>query len=161
VGSYHHGDSVTRPACREQHFANARSGSGSLTSPTESEAAAQEQATAQEASLLQASVDMLHTRIKELTSKTDVDRSVVTRAAVSRAFPSWDRSILTEIYLCHACSYHHEVEDGNPGQEFLRARDLDGQIPGSDEVGRFVSQLQAEEERGGDTAEDGGDFDVQ
>jgi hypothetical protein len=32
--------------------------------------------------------------------------------AVSPAFPSWKRSILTEIYLCHACS-HHEVEDGN------------------------------------------------
>jgi hypothetical protein len=32
--------------------------------------------------------------------------------AVSRAFPSAARSILTEIYLCHACSYH-EVEDGN------------------------------------------------
>jgi hypothetical protein len=31
---------------------------------------------------------------------------------VSRAFPSWNRSILTEIYLCHACSYH-ETEDGN------------------------------------------------
>jgi iduronate 2-sulfatase len=31
---------------------------------------------------------------------------------VSRPFPSWDRSILTEIYLCHACTYH-ETEDGN------------------------------------------------
>jgi hypothetical protein len=31
---------------------------------------------------------------------------------VSRAFPSWNRSILTEIYLCHVCSYH-EVEDRN------------------------------------------------
>jgi hypothetical protein len=31
---------------------------------------------------------------------------------VSRAFPSQNRSILTEIYLCHACS-HHEIEDGN------------------------------------------------
>jgi hypothetical protein len=31
---------------------------------------------------------------------------------VSRPFPSWNRSILTEIYLCHACSYH-EIEDGN------------------------------------------------
>jgi hypothetical protein len=29
---------------------------------------------------------------------------------VSRPFPSWNRSILTEIYLCHACS----------GQEILR-----------------------------------------
>eukprot|EP01049_Picozoa_sp_SAG25_P001713 SAG25_NODE_81_length_16694_cov_8.663332_3_plen_115_part_00 len=26
------------------------------------------------------------------------------RRSVSRAFPSWNRSILTEIYLCHACS---------------------------------------------------------
>jgi hypothetical protein len=31
---------------------------------------------------------------------------------VSWPFPSWNRSILTEIYLCHACSYH-EIEDGN------------------------------------------------
>jgi hypothetical protein len=31
---------------------------------------------------------------------------------VSRVFPSWNRSILTEIYLCHACS-DHEIEDGN------------------------------------------------
>jgi hypothetical protein len=37
---------------------------------------------------------------------------------VSRAFPSWNRSILTEFYLCHACS-DQEIEDGNmetPGQ---------------------------------------------
>jgi hypothetical protein len=33
-------------------------------------------------------------------------------AMVSRPFPSWNRSILTEIYLCHACSCH-EIEDGN------------------------------------------------
>eukprot|EP01047_Picozoa_sp_COSAG01_P018078 COSAG01_NODE_973_length_12368_cov_12.435732_4_plen_55_part_00 len=32
--------------------------------------------------------------------------------AVSRPFPSWNWSILTEIYLCHACSYH-KIEDGN------------------------------------------------
>eukprot|EP01049_Picozoa_sp_SAG25_P024828 SAG25_NODE_11427_length_304_cov_1.517073_1_plen_86_part_10 len=31
---------------------------------------------------------------------------------MSAPFPSWNRSILTEIYLCHACSYH-EIEDGN------------------------------------------------
>jgi hypothetical protein len=31
---------------------------------------------------------------------------------VSRAFSSWNRSISTEIYLCHACS-DHEIEDGN------------------------------------------------
>jgi hypothetical protein len=31
---------------------------------------------------------------------------------VSGPFPSWNRSVLTEIDLCHACSYH-EIEDGN------------------------------------------------
>eukprot|EP01047_Picozoa_sp_COSAG01_P000834 COSAG01_NODE_16_length_40091_cov_15.728646_47_plen_137_part_00 len=31
---------------------------------------------------------------------------------MSRAFPSWDRSILTEIYRCHDCSCH-EIEDGH------------------------------------------------
>ena len=31
---------------------------------------------------------------------------------MSRAFPSWNRSTLTEIYLCHACSCH-EIEDEN------------------------------------------------
>eukprot|EP01047_Picozoa_sp_COSAG01_P026040 COSAG01_NODE_1664_length_9573_cov_31.637429_8_plen_101_part_00 len=31
---------------------------------------------------------------------------------MSRPFPSWNRPILTEIYLCHACSCH-EIEDGN------------------------------------------------
>jgi H+/Cl- antiporter ClcA len=37
--------------------------------------------------------------------------------AVSAPCPSWNRSTLTEIYLCHASSYH-EIEDGNgaPGQ---------------------------------------------
>jgi hypothetical protein len=30
---------------------------------------------------------------------------------VSRPFPSWNRSTLTEIYLCHACS-EHEIEEG-------------------------------------------------
>ena len=37
-------------------------------------------------------------------------------SSVSRAFPSCTRSILTEIYLCHACS-DHEIEDmETPGQ---------------------------------------------
>eukprot|EP01047_Picozoa_sp_COSAG01_P026883 COSAG01_NODE_1748_length_9329_cov_99.035861_11_plen_286_part_00 len=35
-----------------------------------------------------------------------------TWTVVSRAFPSWNRSILTEIHLCHAC-FHHEIENGN------------------------------------------------
>jgi hypothetical protein len=33
-------------------------------------------------------------------------------STVSRPFSSWNRPMLTEIYLCHACSYH-EIEDGN------------------------------------------------
>jgi serine/threonine protein kinase len=32
--------------------------------------------------------------------------------SVSRAFPSWNRSILTEIHICHACSYL-DIKDGN------------------------------------------------
>eukprot|EP01047_Picozoa_sp_COSAG01_P008474 COSAG01_NODE_335_length_18690_cov_7.693185_2_plen_656_part_00 len=44
--------------------------------------------------------------------------------AVSRAFPSWNRSILTEIFLCHACS-DQEIEDGN-GRAGEAARGADG-----------------------------------
>jgi hypothetical protein len=36
--------------------------------------------------------------------------------AVRRAFPSWNRSILTEIYLCHACSCHEILRMEMPGQ---------------------------------------------
>jgi hypothetical protein len=35
---------------------------------------------------------------------------------VGRAFPSWNRSILTEIYLCHACSYQEILRMQTPGQ---------------------------------------------
>jgi hypothetical protein len=43
-------------------------------------------------------------------------RGGVSASRVSRAFQSWNRSILTEIYLCHACSCH-EIEDmETPGQ---------------------------------------------
>jgi hypothetical protein len=38
---------------------------------------------------------------------------------VSRAFPSFLRSILTDIYLCHAC-YCHEIEDENAWAGLLR-----------------------------------------
>jgi hypothetical protein len=38
-----------------------------------------------------------------------------TSSAVSRAFPSWKRSILTEIYPCHACSYLRSRME-TPGQ---------------------------------------------
>jgi hypothetical protein len=34
--------------------------------------------------------------------------------SVGRAFSSWNRSILTEIYLCHACSYHEILRTTAP-----------------------------------------------
>jgi hypothetical protein len=37
-------------------------------------------------------------------------------APVSRAFPYWKRSILAEIYLCHACSCHEISRMKTPGQ---------------------------------------------
>jgi hypothetical protein len=40
---------------------------------------------------------------------------------VRRAFPSWKRSILTEIHLCHACSYQ-EIEDGGKSRSGRRSR---------------------------------------
>jgi hypothetical protein len=59
---------------------------------------------------------------------------------VSRAFSSWNRSILTEIYLCHACAYH-EIEDGN-------ARAGGGAVPGSarHDPARATEQEEEEEE---------------
>eukprot|EP01047_Picozoa_sp_COSAG01_P068908 COSAG01_NODE_10069_length_2256_cov_39.334261_2_plen_266_part_00 len=50
------------------------------------------------------------------------------RNCVSRAFLSWERSIVTEIHLCHACS-DHGVEGGNGragGHEPRAGRDLHG-----------------------------------
>jgi hypothetical protein len=43
---------------------------------------------------------------------------LVSSVYVGGPFASWNRSILTEIYLCHASSYH-EIEDGNgaPGPD--------------------------------------------
>jgi beta-glucosidase-like glycosyl hydrolase len=35
---------------------------------------------------------------------------------VSEAFPSYSRSILTEIYLCHPCSCHEILRMETPGQ---------------------------------------------
>jgi hypothetical protein len=35
------------------------------------------------------------------------------RLELSRAFPSWNRFILAEIYLCNACSYH-EIHGQRP-----------------------------------------------
>eukprot|EP01047_Picozoa_sp_COSAG01_P014532 COSAG01_NODE_710_length_14110_cov_94.506745_1_plen_81_part_00 len=36
--------------------------------------------------------------------------------AVSWPFPSWNRSILTEIYLCHACSCQEILRTETAGQ---------------------------------------------
>jgi hypothetical protein len=42
---------------------------------------------------------------------------------VSRTLPSWNRSMLTEIYLCHACSSCHEMlRTETPGQGECAAR---------------------------------------
>jgi hypothetical protein len=38
------------------------------------------------------------------------------RADVSGAFPSWNRSIWTGIYLCHACSDHEILRVETPGR---------------------------------------------
>jgi hypothetical protein len=38
------------------------------------------------------------------------------RTLVSRPFPSWNRSILTEIYLCHACSCQEILRTETAGQ---------------------------------------------
>eukprot|EP01047_Picozoa_sp_COSAG01_P071610 COSAG01_NODE_11162_length_1992_cov_1.972002_2_plen_100_part_00 len=41
---------------------------------------------------------------------------IVAGSVVSRPFPSWDRSILTEIYLCHACSCQEIFRTETAGQ---------------------------------------------
>eukprot|EP01049_Picozoa_sp_SAG25_P009583 SAG25_NODE_962_length_4542_cov_45.139545_3_plen_123_part_00 len=54
---------------------------------------------------------------------------------LSRPFPSWNRSILTEIYICHACSYH-EINDGNG-----RAGAKDPGGPNCHEFPAMIAQL--------------------
>jgi hypothetical protein len=51
---------------------------------------------------------LLH--IQQLQAESEQQVAIVEEA--SAPFPSWDRSIVTEIYLCHACFYH-EIEGGN------------------------------------------------
>jgi hypothetical protein len=46
-------------------------------------------------------------------------------AGVSRPFPSWNRSILTEIYLCHACSCQEVLRTETAGQCGAAGRDPD------------------------------------
>jgi clusterin-associated protein 1 len=79
---------------------------------------------------------------------------------VSRPFPSWNRSILTEIYLCHACSCQEilraetagQVEMGPGADHFDRRRgggdsDDSGDLLGSD--GDSMLSSDEDEERGG------------
>jgi hypothetical protein len=42
--------------------------------------------------------------------------------AVSRPFPSWNRFILTEIYLCHACSCQEILRTETAGQGIAEIR---------------------------------------
>jgi hypothetical protein len=73
---------------------------------------------------------------------------------VIRAFPSWKRSILTEIYLCDACSYH-EIEDGNTrAGAGGHARALSRPAPPAATVGGREPQHESSCRRGGG---DGGD----
>eukprot|EP01047_Picozoa_sp_COSAG01_P035872 COSAG01_NODE_2774_length_7098_cov_13.905571_8_plen_271_part_00 len=44
------------------------------------------------------------------------DEIIVAVCPVSRPFPSWDRSTLTEIYLCHACSCQEILRTETAGQ---------------------------------------------
>jgi squalene cyclase len=46
-------------------------------------------------------------------------------AGVGRPFPDWNRSILTEIYLCHACSCQEIVWTGTAAQCGAAGRDPD------------------------------------
>jgi hypothetical protein len=43
-------------------------------------------------------------------------------ASVSRPFPSWNRSILTEVYLCHACSCQEILRTETAGQAYSKRR---------------------------------------
>ena len=52
------------------------------------------------------------------------------QAEVSRPFPSWNRPILTEIYLCHACSCQEILRTETAGQGIDTARGrCEGELP--------------------------------
>ena len=76
--------------------------------------------------------------------------------AVSAPFPSWNRSILTEIYLCHACSYQ-EIQAYEARAEWAMAAGAYtalATVRGSDPYahnskGRALSKLPVREQGGG------------
>jgi hypothetical protein len=65
--------------------------------------------------------------IAQLLADADAIRATVgattlDKVGVSRPFPSWNRSILTEIYLCHACSCHEILRTATAGQDAAERR---------------------------------------
>ena len=52
--------------------------------------------------------------LARLAMPADISGDGTAPSFVSRAFPSWNRSILAESNLCHACS-DQEIEDGRRG----------------------------------------------
>ena len=52
----------------------------------------------------------------ERLDELEAERGLTGVEAVSRPFPSWNRSISTEIYLCHACSCQEILRVETAGQ---------------------------------------------
>jgi hypothetical protein len=52
----------------------------------------------------------------ERLDELEAERGLTGVEAVSRPFPSWNRSISTEIYLCHACSCQEILRTETAGQ---------------------------------------------
>jgi hypothetical protein len=77
----------------------------------EAAVAAEEQIAAAQSATTQARAEQAAAEAKSAGLERGLAELAESRA-VSRAFPSCRRSILTEIYLCHACSCQ-EIEDGN------------------------------------------------
>jgi hypothetical protein len=61
-----------------------------------------------------------HAQIDSLVGLMDVDADGRI-SMVRRAFPSWMRSILTDIYLCRTCSCHEILRMETPGQDEFTA----------------------------------------
>jgi carboxylesterase type B len=53
---------------------------------------------------------------KAIVESGAYDQGAANFSDVSRPFPSWNRSILTEIYLCHACSCQKILRTETAGQ---------------------------------------------
>jgi hypothetical protein len=68
---------------------------------------------------------------------------------VSRLFPSWHRSMLTEIYLCHACSCHEILRRDTAGQ----AQRGDGALRGGGGPRPGAAGLGLRHRRGGGAAD--------